>query len=100
VLDETIREAGRAVAAREEEMVRDIEEAVLFHADETPWKVAGKPLCRWVDGPHDAVFHRLASVVETCRKRAASSWRYIATVIAAAGNGVALPCLPPIPLGA
>jgi hypothetical protein len=33
VLDETIREAGRAVAPLEDEMVLDIEEAVLLHAD-------------------------------------------------------------------
>jgi transposase len=48
VLDETIREAGRAVAALEDEMVQDIEQAVLLHADETPWKEAGKPLWMWV----------------------------------------------------
>ncbi|HAT29918.1 MAG TPA: IS66 family transposase, partial [Janthinobacterium sp.] len=47
-LDETIREAGRAVAALEDEMVEDIEQAVLLHADETPWKEAGKPLWMWV----------------------------------------------------
>ncbi|WP_370661687.1 IS66 family transposase [Massilia aquatica] len=35
VLDETIREAGRAVAPLEDEMVLDIEQAVLLHADET-----------------------------------------------------------------
>jgi transposase len=48
VLDETIREAGRAVAPLEDAMVLDIEEAVLLHADETPWKEAGKPLWLWV----------------------------------------------------
>ena len=48
VLDETIREAGRAVAVLEDEMVQDIEQAVLLHADETPWKEAGKPLWMWV----------------------------------------------------
>jgi transposase len=48
VLDETIREAGRAVAPLEDEMVREIEEAALLHADETPWKEAGKPLWLWV----------------------------------------------------
>ncbi len=36
VLDETIREAGRAVAPLEDEMVQDIEQAVLLHVDETP----------------------------------------------------------------
>ena len=48
VIDETIREAGRAVAPLEDAMVLDIEEAVLLHADETPWKEAGKPLWLWV----------------------------------------------------
>ena len=48
VLDETIREAGRAVAPLEDAMVLDIEEAALLHADETPWKEAGKPLWLWV----------------------------------------------------
>ncbi|MBC7452843.1 MAG: transposase [Massilia sp.] len=37
MLDETIREAGRAVAPLEEAMVLDIEEAALLHAHETPW---------------------------------------------------------------
>jgi transposase len=48
VLDNTIREAGRAVAPLEEEMVKDIEQAVLLHVDETPWKEAGKPFWLWV----------------------------------------------------
>ena len=48
VLDETIREAGRAVAPLEDEMVLDIEQAVLLHADETPWKEAGQPFWLWV----------------------------------------------------
>ena len=48
VLDNTVREAGRAVAPLEDEMVLDIEQAVLLHADETPWKEAGKPLWLWV----------------------------------------------------
>lgn len=36
VIDETIREAGRAVAPLEDEMVSEIEQAALLHADETP----------------------------------------------------------------
>jgi hypothetical protein len=48
VLDETIREAGRAVAPLEDAMVLEIEEAVLLHADETPWKEAGTLLWLWV----------------------------------------------------
>ncbi len=41
----------------------------------------------------------LASVVDTCRARAASSWEYIATVIAAARVGEKVPPLPPVPVG-
>ena len=48
VLDETIREARRAVAPQEDAMVLDIEAAALLHADKTPWKEAGKPLWLWV----------------------------------------------------
>ena len=48
VLDETIREAGRAVAPLEDEMVLDIEQAILLHVDETPWKEAGKSFWLWV----------------------------------------------------
>ena len=48
VLDETIREAGRAAAPLEEAMVLEIEEAALLHADETPWKEAGQLLWMWV----------------------------------------------------
>lgn len=39
----------------------------------------------------------LASVIETCRLRQASPWRYLAEVIQAARQGQALPALPPIP---
>ena len=41
----------------------------------------------------------LASVIETCRARATSSWIYIASVIAAARMGAQVPQLPPIPVG-
>jgi transposase len=44
-------------------------------------------------------FALLASVMETCRKRPASSWTYIASVIAAARRGLAVPALPAIPVG-
>lgn len=40
-------------------------------------------------------FALLASVMATCRRRAASAWRYLATVIAAARKGLAIPDLPP-----
>lgn len=48
VIDETIREAGRAVAPLEDEMVNEIEQAALLHADETPWKEGRKLLWLWV----------------------------------------------------
>jgi transposase len=41
-------------------------------------------------------FALLASVIETCRLRKASSWRYLATVIDTARKGLALPPLPKI----
>jgi len=41
-------------------------------------------------------FALLASVIETCRLREASSWRYLATVIDAARKGSVLPSLPKI----
>ncbi len=110
VLDEIIREAGRAVAALEDDMVQDIEQAVLLHADETPWKEAGRPqqvLRHWVIARRLSMgtrseagtraFALLASVIETCRKRAASYWVFIASVIAAARKGLAIPSLPAIP---
>lgn len=48
VIDETIREAGRAVAPLEDQMVLEIEQAALLHADETPWKEGRKLLWLWV----------------------------------------------------
>jgi len=42
-------------------------------------------------------FALLASVIETCRCRGASTWRYLGTVIAAARKGLPLPPLPAIP---
>ena len=39
----------------------------------------------------------LASVIETCRLRNASSWHYLAEVIQAARIGVSLPSLPSVP---
>ena len=40
-----------------------------------------------------------ASIIETCRRRGASSWQYLGTVIAAARLGLPLPALPAIPMG-
>jgi transposase len=48
VIDETLREAGRAAADLEAELARNIEEAVLLNIDETSWKEAGKSMWLWV----------------------------------------------------
>ena len=45
-------------------------------------------------------FALLASVIETCRRRGASSWRFLGTVIRAARKGLELPALPAIPAAA
>jgi hypothetical protein len=47
VIDETIREAGRAMAPLEQELATQVEQAVLLHADETPWKEKGQSLWLW-----------------------------------------------------
>ncbi|WP_208640161.1 hypothetical protein [Massilia violaceinigra] len=44
-------------------------------------------------------FALLAGVIETCRKRSASSWPYIASVIAPARRGLTVPTLQAIPVG-
>jgi hypothetical protein len=44
-------------------------------------------------------FAMLASVVDTCRRRKASAWRYLACAIACARKGLQLPRLPQIPVG-
>jgi hypothetical protein len=41
----------------------------------------------------------LASVIDTCHARSASSWLFIATAIVAARGGADLPTLPVIPVG-
>jgi transposase len=42
-------------------------------------------------------FAFLASLIETCRRRGASAWQYLGTVIAAARKGLQLPAIPAIP---
>jgi len=42
-------------------------------------------------------FAFLASLIETCRRRGASVWHYLGTVIAAARKGLQLPTIPAIP---
>jgi transposase len=48
LIDQTIREAGRAVAPLEDHLVAEIEQAALAHVDETSWPEAGQPLWLWV----------------------------------------------------
>jgi transposase-like protein len=48
VIDETLREAGRAAADLETELAKSIEEAVLLNIDETSWKEKGKSMWLWV----------------------------------------------------
>ena len=45
-------------------------------------------------------FALLASLIETCRRRGASAWQYLGTVIAAARKGSQLPAIPAIPAAA
>ena len=48
VIDQTIREAGRACAPLEDVLVEEIQRAALVHADETGWPEAGVLLWLWV----------------------------------------------------
>jgi hypothetical protein len=47
VIDQTVREAGRACAPLEEVLVEEIQKAVLVHADETGWPESGVLLWLW-----------------------------------------------------
>lgn len=46
-IDQTIREAGRASAPLEDDLVADIEQAALLYVDETPWKESATLLWLW-----------------------------------------------------
>ena len=48
VIDQTIREAGRASAPLEETLVADIQQAAQLHIDETPWPESGVLQWLWV----------------------------------------------------
>lgn len=48
VLNQTITEGGRAVAPLEAELLREIRQAQVVHADETGWKEAGRTCWLWV----------------------------------------------------
>ncbi len=47
VIDETIREAGRASVPLEDALVADIVQAAQRHVDETSWPESGVLLCLW-----------------------------------------------------
>jgi hypothetical protein len=47
LLDQTLREAGRAAAGLEDALVEALLESELLHVDESPWKERGQPLWFW-----------------------------------------------------
>jgi transposase len=48
LIDQTVHQAARSVAPLEEQLARQLEQAVLVHADETSWAEAGQALWLWV----------------------------------------------------
>ena len=48
LIEQTVLEAGRAAEAHDEALTHDLLEALVLHADETPWLEAGKVLWLWV----------------------------------------------------
>jgi hypothetical protein len=68
VLDETLREAGRASAGLEDALVHEIMKSPLVHVDETPWKERGQWLWLWVFvSSHTVVYfigHRTAEMLD------------------------------------
>ena len=59
LIDHTLREAGRAVAPLEAELVAAIERAALVHADETSWREAGQALWLWVFVTAETVLYQI-----------------------------------------
>lgn len=58
VLDQTLREAGRAVAGLEDELVGALLKSDVLHIDESPWKERGQLLWLWVFvTPHTALYY-------------------------------------------
>lgn len=47
-INQCLHEAGRAVEPLEEQLVEELQQAALAHADETPWKEWGRLLWLWV----------------------------------------------------
>jgi transposase len=48
LIDQTVHQAARSVAPLEDQLVQELEQAVLVHADETSWAEAGQALWLWV----------------------------------------------------
>jgi hypothetical protein len=48
LIDQTVHQAARSVAPLETQLIEQLEQASLVHADETSWSEAGKALWLWV----------------------------------------------------
>jgi len=84
----------RQVAEPELPLTNNAAEQALRH-----WVIARRISMGTRSESGTRAFALLASVIETCRKRSASSWVFIASVIAAARKGLTIPSLPAIPVG-
>ena len=70
-IHQCIAEGGRAVAPLEAELVAEIQQSDLLHADETGWKESGRTVWLWV----------LRSATVTLYLIGSRSWEVIATVM-------------------
>jgi hypothetical protein len=59
-INQCVHEAGRSVAPLEDELVEAVLASDLLYADETSWKVAGKPLWLWVFISHTVTLYYVA----------------------------------------
>jgi len=59
LIDQTIREAGRASAPLEETLVTEIQQAAQLHVDETPWPESGTLLWLWTLVSASAVLYQI-----------------------------------------
>lgn len=59
LIDQTIREAGRASAPLEETLVMEIQQAAQLHVDETPWPESGTLLWLWTLVSASAVLYQI-----------------------------------------
>jgi len=78
LIDQCIREMGRAVHPLEELLVEEIEQTVLAHVDETPWKEWGQLLWMWVfSTPHLCVYfigYRSAEILQNVLGERFTGW--------------------------